>query len=76
MKCILLSTLLSLGIGDIDVISEDMKASLWNDVQMPEISYFAGMGFAAKYDEVIWAKAKQNAISGKQVLLEQVLKVV
>eukprot|EP00596_Hydrurales_sp_CCMP1899_P005362 CAMPEP_0119037736 /NCGR_PEP_ID=MMETSP1177-20130426/6215_1 /TAXON_ID=2985 /ORGANISM="Ochromonas sp, Strain CCMP1899" /LENGTH=422 /DNA_ID=CAMNT_0006999363 /DNA_START=312 /DNA_END=1577 /DNA_ORIENTATION=- len=43
---------------------------------MPEISYFAGFGFAAPTDEGIWAKAKQDAMSGKQVLLEQVLKVV
>jgi hypothetical protein len=76
VKCILLSTVLSSGIGNIDVVRNDMTASLWEDINMPELSYFAGFGFAAPTDKGLWTKAKQNAMSGKQVLLEQVLKVV
>jgi len=46
----------------------------WEDVPMPMKSYFAG--FEAPDDEVKWRKAVLQAQSGKQVLLEAVLKII
>lgn len=76
VRCLLVSTILYLGIG-IDVeINHMSNASLWEDIEMPKISYFEGFGFDAPKNKKVWTKAKQNAISGRQVLLEQVLKVI
>jgi hypothetical protein len=50
--------------------------NLWSSTTMPKVSYFASMGFPAPSDEKIWRRALYNAIEGRPVLLEQVLKVI
>jgi hypothetical protein len=48
----------------------------WKNITMPTVSYFASMGFPAPSDAAVWERAKLNAMSGKQVLLEQVLNTI
>ena len=50
--------------------------SIWNTITIPKISYFANMGFPTPTDVTIWGKAQINAMSGKPVLLEQVMKTI
>ena len=48
----------------------------WDGIAMPKVSYFASMGFPSPNDTVLWKKAIANAKNGKQILLQQVLRVL
>lgn len=51
-------------------------ATHWANVTMPAMSYWAHMRFPAPTDAALWEVAKKEAMSGKQVLLEQVLRTI
>ena len=55
---------------------EYADSALWDSIKMPEKSYFSAMGFPAPSDSVKWETAKADARSGKQVLLEQVHRII
>ena len=50
--------------------------SHWMNIEMPTVSYWDTMGFPAPTDSVVWETAKKNAMTGKQVLLTEVLNTI
>ena len=52
------------------------NVSHWANIEMPKVSYWDTMGFPAPTDAVVWEQAKKHAMSGKQILLTEVLNTI
>ena len=48
----------------------------WLSIAMPTVSYWDTMGFPAPTDSVVWEMAKKQAMTGKQILLTEVLNTI
>ena len=48
----------------------------WETIPMPTESYWAAHGFPAPTDAAVWEAAKVDAMTGKQVLLDHVLRTI